>query len=241
MRGFWQLSSLEGFKLMVLTLPNPPQSNFFHQSDNEPASSSIQSNSVSKKRQVSFSEILTYALPNSMKVTEFSNLFQDIHINQKHTSLIERDDSKTAQAMILLSDILNENWQNFPLKVKVLLLNKLKFSRKSFWKSLIASFPTIFNTIRNRLTYYKCYWNELKTYDGLTQKSILEKVSSDSKLLRNAWFVLRESTLTIFNIDGCLLEENKDNIDRFNHSIKTMLSARQGMRDYQQTLIELAK
>jgi ribosomal protein S8 len=239
----WQFWSLGGFYLMALTLPNPGQTSFFHELDDESlASSTDRSNEnivIAKRKRISYSEILTYALPQSLKVVELNNLIDQILISQQQTSLIERDDSKTAEAMVLLSDVLNEHWQEFPLKVKVLLLNKLKVFRRSFWKS-IFSFSG-FHTIKNRFNYYAGYWNELKTYDSLTQKSILNKLSRDSRLLRNAWLTLKVTILKIFKSDGYLLEKNRESISEFTNSVKTMVAARQVMNKYSVTLNELAK
>jgi hypothetical protein len=238
----WQFWSLGGFYLMALTLPNPDRTSFFYEPDDESPVSSTdrdESRSIATRRRISYSEILTYAFPTSPKVIELNNLINQILISQQQTSLIERDDSKTAEAMILLSDILNEHWQEFPLKVKVLLLNKLKVFRRSFWKSIFTF--SSFHTIKSRFNYYRGYWSELKTYDRFTQESILDKVFRDSRFLRNAWLILKSTTLKIFKNDGHLLEENRENISEFTNSVKTMLAARSITNKYSGTLDELAK
>jgi hypothetical protein len=209
---------------MALTLPNPDRTSFFHELDDKSyltlTDQSGKSISIVRQKNITYSEILTYALPESSKVVEFNNLIDQILISQQQTSLIERDDSKTAEAMIFLSDILNEHWQDFPLKVKVLLLNKLKIFRKSSWKSIFISIFSAFHTIKNRINYYKGFWSELRAYDSFTQKNILRKVLENSKLLRNAWFTLEITTLRIFKSDSYLLTQNKENIDKFIHKIR---------------------
>jgi hypothetical protein len=244
-RGFWQFWSLGGFDLMVLALPSSAQASFFCEADDESYASatatdrSSESIVIAERKRISYSQILTYALPTSPKVIEFNNLIDLILVSQQQTSLISRDDSKTAEAMILLSNILNEHWHEFPLKVKVLLLNKLKVFRKNLWKS-IFTFNT-FSTIISRFNYYKGYWNELRSYDNTTQQDILKKVSRDSRLLRKAWLTLKTIALKIFKNSGYLLHENVESISEFTNSVKTMLAARGAMSKYSGTLDELAK
>lgn len=228
---------------MALALPSLTRSIFFDEADIESSATvtdrSSESIAIAERKRISYSQILTYALPTSPKVIEFNNLIELILVSQQQTSLISRDDSKTAEAMILLSNILNEHWHEFPLKVKVLLLSKLKVFRKNFWKS-IFTFNT-FNTIISRFNYYKGYWNELGAYDNTTQQDILKKVSRDSRLLRKAWLILKTTTLKIFKNSGYLLHENVESISEFTNSVKTMLAARGIMNKYSGTLDELAK
>ncbi len=243
-RELWQSWNAGGFNFMTLTLLNSAQGSFFYDPDCDSelsANATEEEKIAAKRRKITYSEILTYALPTSVKVIEFNNLVDRVIVSQKQTSFIERDDFATAEAMILLSDILNENWQEFPLKVKVLLLNKLKVIKRSFWQYLFSSPISNFKLFKNRINYYIEFWRELRAYDKATQRNIFMKISKNIESLKNAWNALEKSRLMIFEADGYLLEENKENIGKFNHSLKTMLSARQGIRDYHQTLIELAK
>jgi hypothetical protein len=242
LRGLWQFWNAGGFNFMTLTLPNPAQGSFFYDfdSDNElSAKASDEEKIVAKRRKITYSQILIYALPTSPKVIEFNNLIELILVSQQQTSLISRDDSKTAEAMILLSNILSEHWHEFSLKVKVLLLSKLKVFRKNFWKSIFTF--NAFNTIISRFNYYKGYWNEIRAYDNTTQQDILKKVSRDSRLLRKSWITLEAATLKIFKSDSHLLEENTESISEFTNSVKTMVAARKAINKYSGTLDELAK
>jgi hypothetical protein len=244
-RGFWQFWSLGGFDLMVLALPSSAQASFFCEADDESSVTatdhSNENIAINKRKRTSYSEILTYALPESTKVIKFNNLVNEIIISQQQTSLIERNDAKTAEAMIVLANILEEHWEEFPLKVKVLLLNKLKVFKKGFWKYFLTSIPSIFRTIKGRVDYYKGFLAELKTYDGATQSSVLGKVLRDSRFLKSAWITLKVATLKIFKNDGYLLEENRESISEFANSLKTMVAARQIMNEYSSVLEELAK
>lgn len=228
---------------MVLALSNSAQASFFHEPDNEVPSDDRPSDNETRTRHrsASYSEILTYILPESPKVIEFNNLVDSILVSQGQISLMERDDGKTAEAMILLSNILEDHWQEFPLKVKVLLLKKLKVFKRSFWKSILASIPNTLSIVINRFNYYKGYWVELKTYDKLTQESILHKVSSDSKLLQNAWSTLKRVVLKIFKDDGYLLEDNRESISEFTNTVQTMVAGRRVMDKYSTTLKDLAR
>lgn len=221
LRGFWQFWSLGGFDLMVLVLPNSTQAGFFYEVDNESAADrSNEDVAAARERKITYSEILMYALPTSTKVTEFNKLITQVLVSQQQTSLVQRDDSKTAEAMILLADILNEHWQEFPLKTKVLLLYKLKVVRKSFWKYIVISPFDIFKVLKNRINYNIGFWHELKTYDKTTKNNILDKVSKNLNSLKNAWNALAKTRSMIFKNDGHLLEANKENIVKFIHDIR---------------------
>jgi hypothetical protein len=221
LRGFWQFWSLGGFDLMVLVLPNSTQAGFFYEVDNEfAADRSNEDVAAARERKITYSEILMYALPTSTKVTEFNKLITQVLVSQQQISLVQRDDSKTAEAMILLADILNEHWQEFPLKIKVLLLYKLKVVRKSFWEYIVISPFDIFKVLKNRINYNIGFWHELKTYDETTKNNILDKVSRNLNSLKNAWNALAKARSMIFKNDGHLLEVNKENIVKFIHDIR---------------------
>lgn len=144
LRGFWQFWSVGGFELMTFALPSLSQANFFTDSDNEVlANSSDKDEIAAKRRNITYSEILNYALPTSPKIIEFNNLIDRVLVSQQQTSFVKRDDSATAEAMLLLAGILNEHWQEFPLKAKVLLLNKLKIVKKAFG-NIFSDLPLVF-------------------------------------------------------------------------------------------------
>jgi hypothetical protein len=240
--NLWQFWSLGGFYFMALSLPNPVQASFFHDPDNElPVKATDEDRIATKRKKITYSEILTYALPSSPKVIEFNSLIDRVLVSQKQTSFAKRDDSATAEAMVLLSNILIENWDKFSLKAKVLLLDKLRVHRKSFWQHILSSPFDFFKLIKSRIGYYLKFLRELRTYDATTQRSILNKVSRDVKSLKNAWNVLGKARLMILEKDSHLLEENKDNIGKFIHSAKTMIAGRYLMNKYSEVLEELAK
>lgn len=206
---------------MNLTLPNPTQGSFFYDPNNEVSAKATDEDKIAaKRRNITYSEILTYALPTSPKVIEFNNLIDRVIVSQQQTSFIKRDDSVTAEAMILFSDILNEHWQEFPLKAKVLLLDKLKVVRKSFWQYIIISPSNIFKVLKNRINYNIGFWHELKAYDEATKNNILDKVSRNLNSLKNAWNALAKTRSMIFKSDGHLLEANKENVVKFIHDIR---------------------
>lgn len=244
LRGFWKFWNAGGLNFMTLTLLNPSQGSFFYDSgfDNELSANATDEEKIAaKRRKITYSEILTYALPTSLKVIEFKSLIDRVVLSQQQTSFMKRDDSATAEAMILLSDILNEHWQEFPLKVKVLLLDKLKVYRESFWQYVLASPSNTFKVIKSRIGYYIKFWYELKAYNNVDRRNIINKVSKNIELLKSAWNAMEETKLVIFESDGHLLEENRDNIDKFSHSIKTMIAARYLMKKHSKVLEELAK
>jgi hypothetical protein len=241
-RELWQFWNAEGFEFMTPALLNPDRGSFFNDSENEALETATGEEKVLvKRRTITYSEILTYALPTSSKVAEFNSLIDRVSTSQKQTSFVKRDDSATAEAMILLSDILIEDWDRFPLKAKILLLDKLRVYRKSFWQHILNSPSDFFKLIKIRISYYLKFFSELRTYDANTRRNILSKISRDVKLLKNSWDVLGKTRLIILEKDSYLLEENKDNIDRFIHSAKTMIAARYLMTKYSKVLEELAK
>lgn len=244
LRGFWQFWNARGLNLMTLTLFDPDSGNFSFDSDPDNksfANATDEEKIAAKRRKITYAEILTYALPTSPKVIEFNSLINRVIASQQQTSFTKRDDSVTAEAIILLSDILNEHWQEFPLKVKVLLLNDLKVVKQNLWQYIFGFPLNTIKLIKSRVSYNRKLQKELETYDSDTKKDILNKVFRDVNLLKNAWTILRRTRLVIFESDGYLLEENKDNIGKFSHSVKTMIAGRYLMTKYSKVLEELAK
>jgi hypothetical protein len=194
-----------------------------------------------KDRQVTFPEIFSHALPSSPKVLELNNLVEQIWIVREGTSLVDRDDSKTAQAFLLIADIVNLHWDDFSLKTKVLLLDKLRPFNKSVLQFIVEVILKLPSALKEKKERNRKYGSEYNSLDRSAQQELVRKLRSNFSLLITSIFKILNATSKIFKKDGYLLEENKENINRFNHSVKTMLSARQGMRDYRQTLIELGK
>lgn len=194
-----------------------------------------------RNKQVTFGDIFNYALPSSSEVIHFNDLIEHIWSIKEGTSLIDRDDSKISKAIFLISDILDIHWDEFSTKTKVLLLNKLQPFNESALKfilKLVAKFPS---ALSEKLERNKSYASQYNSLDPSSQKELYQKSCANSFLLIKSIFKICTSTSKVFKKDGCLLEKNKDNLDKFNYSVRTMLSARRGIKDYRQTLIELAK
>jgi hypothetical protein len=113
------------------------QNNFWQDYFDSPYSS-VSNLESTKFRKATFSEILTYAVPENNKVHLFNRLIKNISITQQEISLSERDDAKVSEAMILLSDILDTNWCDFSPEIKILLLDRLQIFNKSDWQVVLA-------------------------------------------------------------------------------------------------------
>jgi hypothetical protein len=201
----------------------------------------LQSPVFEKNQQVNLADILSYALPSSLKALEFDNLVEQISIAKQENSLVNRDDSKVAKAVFLISDILEIHWDEFSLKSKVLLLNKLELFNTNAWQfilELIVKFPSALIEKSERNKKYASQYNSLNSTEQINLK---QKSFANSLSLIKSIFEICDSTSKVFKKDGYLLKENKQNIDRFNHSVQTMIAGRYIMKKYSNTLEELAK
>ena len=195
--------------------------------------------------QVTFADIFSYALPASAKVTKFISLIQDIRIARSSNTLAERVDSKVPEAMYLLSDIVSRQWSEFSIEAKVLILDKFQHFNKKNLQSSYNSFHIASSTIkelRKMYTYYQeTYSSEYNSFDRFIQVKMNLDVLANTALILWSYADFRKVVQKSFEVDGFLLEENRESIDKFTRSIKTIIAGRQGMKKYKNTLIELAK
>lgn len=195
--------------------------------------------------QVTFAEIFSYALPASAKVTKFISLIQDIRIARSSNTLAEHVDSKVSEAMYLLSDIVSTHWSEFSIEVKVLILDKFQHFNEKNLQSSYNSFYIASSTIkelRKMYTHYQeTYSFEYNSFDRFTQVKMNLDVFANTALILWSYSDFKKVVQKSFKVDGFLLEENRESIERFSHSVKTILAGRQGMKKYKNTLIELAK
>jgi hypothetical protein len=207
------------------------------------SATSIPSNSgvFHRDRTVTFPEIFSYALPSSPEVLKLNELVEQIWIIREGTSLVDRDDSKIAEAFLLMSSIIDAHWDEFSVKTKVLLLDKLQPFNKSVWQFTIDLIIKIPAALKEKSERNEKYTSQYSSLDTSARQDLNRKFLNNFQLLVKSVMKNLETTSNIFEKDGYLLEENRGNIEKFNYSLKTMLSARQGIKDYHQTLIELAK
>jgi hypothetical protein len=207
------------------------------------SATSIPSNSgvFHRDRTVTFPEIFSYALPSSPEVLKLNELVEQIWIIREGTSLVDRDDSKIAEAFLLMSSIIDAHWDEFSVKTKVLLLDKLQPFNKSVWQFTIDLIIKIPAALKEKSERNEKYTSQYSSLDTSARQDLNRKFLNNFQLLLKSVMKNLETTSNIFEKDGYLLEENRGNIEKFNYSLKTMLSARQGIKDYHQTLIELAK
>jgi hypothetical protein len=202
---------------------------------------SSESATFHRNRQATFPEIFSYALPSSPEVLKLNELVEQIWIIREGTSLVDRDDSKIAEAFLLMSSIIDAHWNEFSVKTKVLLLDKLQPFNKSIWRFLLDIVIRIPAALKEKSERNEKYTSQYSSLDTSARQDLNRKFLNNFQLLVKSVMKNLETTSNIFEKDGYLLEENRGNIEKFNYSLKTMLSARQGIKDYHQTLIELAK
>jgi molecular chaperone GrpE (heat shock protein) len=165
-------------------------------------------------RKATFSEILTYAVPQEKKILVFNRLIKDISIAQREASLDKRDDFKVSEAMILLSDILDTNWSFFSPEIKILLLDRLQLFNKSYLQIALYLLVRIFTprNLTNNLNQYKIYASEYESFDKNSKKNINQSASSSLGLVCKSLLNLKKTTEEIFKKDGLLLKKNRRSI-----------------------------
>jgi hypothetical protein len=228
-----QASSLKARPIVKMSATN---------ADSSLAAATSDESSVHRQdRQATFPEIFSYALPSSPKVLKLNDLVEQVWIIREGTSLIDRDDSKTAQAFILITDIVDLHWDEFSVKTKVLLLDKLQPFNKSTWRFILEIFSKLPSALKEKKERNKKYGSQYGSLDKFAQKELIQKFRSNFILLATSVFKTLNVTSKIFKKDGYLLKENEKNISKFNHSIRTMIAARYLMKKHCKVLEELAK
>jgi hypothetical protein len=194
-----------------------------------------------RDKPVTFPEIFTYALPSSPEVLKLNELVEQIWIVREGTSLVDRDDSKIAEAFLLMSDIIDVYWDKFSVKTKVLLLDKLQPFNKNIWQFILDIILKIPAALKEKFERNKEYASQYNSLDRSGQEELNRKFFNNFQLLVKSVLRNLETTSNIFRKDRHLLEENEGNIDKFNHSIKTMIAARYLIEKHSKVLEKLAK
>jgi hypothetical protein len=257
LRGLWHSLSLEGLVNMTSATirdfsPLGSQASSFKVKPTVKASAisidassttpiSSESATFHRNRQATFPEIFSYALPSSPEVLKLNELVEQIWIIREGTSLVDRDDSKIAEAFLLMSSIIDAHWNEFSVKTKVLLLDKLQPFNKSIWRFLLDIVIRIPAALKEKSERNKKYTSQYSSLNRSVQQDLNQKFLNNFQLLVKSVLKNLEITSNIFKRDGYLLKENEENIDKFNHSIKTMIAARYLMKKHSKVLEELAK
>jgi hypothetical protein len=181
------------------------------------------SSALDEDRQVTFAEIFKHALPSSPKIIEFNDLIEHIWTIKQGTSLVDRDDSKISEAIFIISDILDIYWSEFPIKAKVLLLNKLQVFNKSGWQFALELMAKIPNALKDRAARNKAYTHEYNSLDRSSQANLERKFATSLTSLFRSIFRLCNTTRKIFKKDGRLLRENQENIQSFTTDIQELI------------------
>jgi hypothetical protein len=188
---------------------------------------SSESGTFHRNRQVTFPEIFSYALPSSPEVLKLNELVEQIWIIREGTSLVDRDDSKIAEAFLLMSNIIDAHWNEFSVKTKVLLLDKLQPFNKSIWRFLLDIIIKIPTALKEKSERNKKYTSQYSSLDASAQQDLNRKFLSNFQLLVKSVLKNLETTSSIFEKDGYLLKENEGNVNKFNHSIDILLGISQ--------------
>jgi hypothetical protein len=189
--------------------------------------------SANNSKEISFSEILNTALPESSEVIDFNEFTNNIQSNKSIDS-IGNYYLYIFNSVSALSEIIDAHWNEFTLETKMLLLFKLRYSRSKylFWAKLIFEF------ILDSINPKGHTWKRRSAYYSLdrdSRKRIDRDFISNHKLVLQSFKTLQTISSKIFASDGKLYWKNKKNIGRFidnlNQSKLRILSSKYTLAD----------
>jgi hypothetical protein len=126
-----------------------------------------------------------------------------------------------------MSNIIDAHWNEFSVKTKVLLLDKLQPFNKSIWRFLLDIIIKIPTALKEKSERNKKYTSQYSSLDASAQQDLNRKFLSNFQLLVKSVLKNLETTSSIFEKDGYLLKENEGNVNKFNHSIDILLGISQ--------------
>jgi hypothetical protein len=169
--------------------------------------------SANNSKEISFSEILNTALPESPNVARFNELINNIQSNKSIESIGDYYLCISSSTSTLIA-IIDAHWNDFTLETKVLFLFKLRSFRSKYllWMKLFVNFvldvlnPTS-RTWKRAIAYY--------SLNSLSRRRVDREFASNYQSVFQSFRILQATSSKLFILDGKLYQKNKKNIGRY--------------------------